>query len=51
MKSKKLAEKHIKWFLNIIKPLLIENFIHGYKHGFNDKMLKEEKKNEPTIYK
>jgi hypothetical protein len=30
---KKLAEDHVNWFLAIVKPLLIANFIHGHKHG------------------
>lgn len=30
---KMLAEKHVNWYLKSIKPLLIDNFIHGYKHG------------------
>lgn len=33
---KKLAEDHVSWFLETIKPLLITHMIHGYKHGFND---------------
>ena len=32
-KIRGLAEAHIDWFLNAIRPLLIDNFIHGYKHG------------------
>ncbi len=31
--GKKLAEDHVDWFLNIIRPLLIEHFVHGFKHG------------------
>ena len=36
MNPKKLAEKHVDWLLKIIRPLLIAEFIHGYKHGKKD---------------
>jgi DNA transposition AAA+ family ATPase len=29
-----LAESHVDWFLAAVRPLLIDNFVHGYKHGF-----------------
>jgi hypothetical protein len=28
-----LAENHVDWFLELIRPLLISHFVHGYKHG------------------
>ena len=28
-----LAKSHVEWFLAAIKPLLIEHFEHGFKHG------------------
>lgn len=31
--ARDLAEDHVEWFLKIIKPLLIEHMIHGFKHG------------------
>jgi len=31
--AKDLAENHINWFLDMIRPLLIEHMIHGFKHG------------------
>jgi hypothetical protein len=31
-----LAIAHVEWFLNAISPLLIDHFIHGYKHGQED---------------
>ena len=31
--AKKTAEDHVTWYLDSIKPLLIANFIHGFKHG------------------
>ena len=48
MDSKKLAENHVDWFLKTIRPLLIEHFIHGYKHGIdslnpNNKMDKNDR--------
>jgi len=34
--AKKLSEAHVNWFLEMIRPLLIEHMIHGFKHGAND---------------
>jgi len=31
--AKRMAEEHVEWFLEIIKPLLITHMIHGFKHG------------------
>ena len=31
-----LAEDHVDWLLKIIRPLLIAEFVHGYKHGQED---------------
>jgi hypothetical protein len=28
-----LAEDHVDWFLAAIRPLLIDFFEHGFKHG------------------
>lgn len=28
-----LAEQHVDWLLKLLRPLLIEEFVHGYKHG------------------
>ncbi len=28
-----LAESHVDWFLSAIRPLLIAQFEHGFKHG------------------
>ena len=30
-----LAENHVNWFLDLIRPLLISHFVHGYKHGID----------------
>jgi len=35
--AEKLAKDHVDWFLRAVRPLLIMNFIHGYKHGKEDK--------------
>lgn len=35
--GRKLAEEHVDWFLETIRPLLIEFMTHGYKHGTKDK--------------
>ena len=42
--SKKMAEAHVDWFLNMIRPLLIEHMVHGYKHGYEDCLNKKEVK-------
>ena len=31
--GKELAKEHVNWFLETIRPLLIEHFEHGFKHG------------------
>ena len=38
-----LAEEHITWFLETIKPLLITFFIHGHGHGMEDESKKDAK--------
>lgn len=37
--GRKLAESHVEWFLGSIKPLLIEHFEHGFKHGLEARKL------------
>ena len=44
--AKTIAEAHVEWFLEMIKPLLIEHMIHGFKHGMEYKLLMEEDKND-----
>ena len=39
-----LAEEHVDWFLKTVRPLLITEFLHGYKHGRS-----ESKENKPGI--
>jgi hypothetical protein len=39
-----MAEAHVEWFLNMIKPLLVEHMMHGYKHGYEDALDKKELK-------
>lgn len=31
--AKDLAEAHVSWFLETLRPLLISHMIHGFKHG------------------
>ena len=33
-RAKELAVNHVDWFLNIMRPLLIAEFLHGFRHGF-----------------
>lgn len=32
-----MAEDHVDWFLELIRPMLISYFEHGYKHGKESK--------------
>ena len=34
--TRQMAEAHVDWLLKIIRPLLISQFVHGYKHGRQD---------------
>ncbi len=34
--TRHLAEAHVDWLLKTIRPLLISQFVHGYKHGRQD---------------
>lgn len=31
-----LAEAHVDWLLSTMRPLMVQEFIHGYSHGFSD---------------
>ena len=42
-KRKKLAQAHVDWILRVIRPLMIEEFIHGYKHGAEDAAVNAER--------
>ena len=35
-KMNKKAVDHVDWFLKTIRPLLLSQFKHGYKHGVDD---------------
>lgn len=35
-KATRMAEAHVKWFMDHIKPLLISFSVHFYGHGFKD---------------
>ena len=43
---KKLAEDHVTWYQASTKPQLIDNFIHGYKHGYQDALEACERESE-----
>ena len=32
----RLAKDHAQWFVDMVKPLLVTYFEHGYKHGWDD---------------
>lgn len=36
-KADMLAENHVNWLLDTLRPLMIEEFRHGYRHGWEDK--------------
>lgn len=50
--SKKVAEniakEHVDWFLTMLRPLLLDHMIHGFKHGaeFIIETLSNDSKNE-----
>lgn len=31
--AEEIAELHVAWFLELIKPLLETHMVHGFKHG------------------
>jgi len=35
-KVKKVAVDHVDWYLNSIRPLLIDHMVHGIKHGVEE---------------
>lgn len=32
----RLAEMHVDWWLKSVRPILIDNFVHGIKHGYEE---------------
>jgi hypothetical protein len=32
--AEKLASGHVNWFLDMVRPLMITFFMHGYDHGY-----------------
>ena len=36
-KVRKTAEDHVDWILETVRPLMITEFEHGYKHGWEDR--------------
>lgn len=41
-KVRKTAEDHVDWFLKTVRPLMVTEFEHGYKHGWEDAKAEEE---------
>lgn len=35
-RAEKFAFEHVEWLLDLLRPLLITEFIHGYGHGVED---------------
>ena len=46
--ERELASAHVDWYLDSIRSLLVDHFVHGYKHGREDAFedAKKEKSNE-----
>ena len=44
-KAKILAEEHWEWLEPIIRRFFVDGFIHGYKHGIEERPTKVYKKN------
>jgi len=36
-----LADQHVEWFMKIVSPLLITEFVHGYRHGWEDALTRK----------
>lgn len=32
----KIAKDHVDWYLSILRQPMVEEFVHGYKHGYED---------------
>lgn len=47
MSEQKLAEDHVDWLLSVIRPLMVTEFLHGYKHGFEDAVENEKGNGKP----
>jgi len=47
---RELAEEHVEWMISFITPIIrkvgIEEFVHGYKHGYDE--AKKEIENDNT---
>uniref|UniRef100_A0A6M3IHM2 Uncharacterized protein n=1 Tax=viral metagenome TaxID=1070528 RepID=A0A6M3IHM2_9ZZZZ len=43
-----IAEAHVTWFLEAIRPLLIDHMVHGFKHGINYQKEKFNQEIQPT---
>ena len=36
MSLQKIAEDHVDWLLGVMREPMIQEFLHGYKHGYDD---------------
>lgn len=34
--AQQMARDHVDWWLGSVRQLLVDNFVHGYKHGQRD---------------
>ena len=35
-RARELANNHVGWLLSILRPLMVEEFKHGFRHGFEE---------------
>ena len=51
--DRKQAEDHVDWLISILVPIIrliaIEEFIHGYKHGVEDRAIQRNTANDPEV--
>jgi len=43
-KVRKTAEEHVDWLLRTVRELMVTEFEHGYKHGWEDAKAEKEVK-------
>jgi len=36
-RAEKLSQEHVEWLFRMMKPLLMTEFQHGFRHGWEDK--------------
>jgi len=35
-RARELANNHVGWLLSILRPLMVEEFKHGFRHGWEE---------------